>query len=348
MKKMSVVKVLGLLALLVSIAYGCSKTNSAPMVSGNDNNGGSDTTGNGGTPQLSNVVYGSNTDWQGNLVTLTMDIYQPPGMDKSKKYPLVMHMHGGGYVDGDKTSAADKCQILADSGFIAVTINYRLGWATGGATDPCAGDTMSFNDEGYRAMQDANAALRFLVANADKYNIDTAWIFVSGASAGACVALTSSYIDDAYASKRYPQSAAKLGGLQTADNDLRNKYTIKGICSIAGGLEDSTLINSKRAFPQISFQGELDDVIPPNSGYYLNCTNMPFIIGSLTQYRQLTKLHVPAIANILPGQGHGNNGDSGYDSPFMMGSAACFFHTLMNNLKPRAGVYYGTINTCTD
>ena len=346
MKKADWIKILLLIPLFGALQYSCSKSNTVPQGI-TSNGGGGDTTGGGGNVTFSNVVYATNTDWQGHTVQLTLDVYQPPNMVAGKKYPLIMNMHGGGYVEGDKSTDAYKCQLLADSGFIAVAINYRLGWDNGGGT-LCAGDTASFNEAAYRAMQDANAAMRFLVSKANDYSIDTSWIFIAGASAGADVALTSTYINDAYAKVRYPKPAAKFGGLKTAGNNLTNKYTIKGICAIAGALEDSTLINRSQAYPCISFQGELDEVVPINFGYYLGCTNYPFEVGSLCQYRQLVALNVPAIANILPGQGHGNNGDSGYDNPFMMGSTACFFHTLINKRKPSTGIYIGTINTCAN
>lgn len=295
----------------------------------------------------SDVVYGSNTDWQGNKISLTMDIYEPANAQAGKKYPLVMHLHGGGFNDGDKTSAADKCVVLADSGFVAVTINYRIGWS-GNSTDPCAGDTISFNEALYRSMQDVNAALRFLVSKADTYGIDTNWIFVSGASAGADAVLNAIYVNDAFAKVRYTEAAKTLGPLTTADNSLRNTYTIKGVCAIAGAIPDSNLINAKQAYPCISFQGEEDDVIPINYGTYLGCSTYAIQFGSLCQYRQLVANGKPAIANILPGAGHGNNGDSGYDNGFMMGNAACFFHKLMNSEQPSTGIYYGTINTCSN
>src|SRR5207249_10860570 len=113
-------------------------------------------------------------------------------------------------------------------GFIAVAINYRLGWNNGGiAKAHCLGDTASLIQAVYRGMQDANAALRYLISKANDYGIDTNWIFIGGASAGGAVALTSSYITDGYAQINFAIQAAKLGELQNADNSLTNSYSIK-------------------------------------------------------------------------------------------------------------------------
>src|SRR5271165_2053490 len=84
------------------------------------------------------------------------------------------------------------CQILADSGFVVASINYRLGWRAGNTT--CGGDSASEMRAGYRAVQDANAALRFLVANDVAFGVDTGWVFIGGSSAGSIVALNTSYI----------------------------------------------------------------------------------------------------------------------------------------------------------
>lgn len=300
----------------------------------------------GNTNIIKDVAYAVVTDWLGNKITLGMDIYSPAKRDQDQKYPLVMHLHGGGYNDGDKSTAADKCMILADSGFIAVSVNYRLGWNSGSDADPCDGDTLSFNDAAYRAIQDANAALRFLVSKADEFNIDTNWIFLSGASAGATVILGSAYIDDSYAARRYPQAATKLGSLYSSGNNLKTSYKIKGICAIAGALPDSNLINSNRAYPAITFQGEEDLVIPIDHGTFMNCPNYSTSYGSLCQYWQLTRLNKSAIANFLPNEGHGDNGEAGFTNDFLMGNAACFFHNLMQKQSGKNAIYIGTQYSC--
>lgn len=296
---------------------------------------------------IKDIQYGSAKNWLGETESLALDIYQPANMQPGKKYPLVLQMHGGGFVTGDKNTAVQKCTILADSGFIAATINYRIGWNTG--VDTCDGDLNSFADAYYRGIQDANAALRFLVANADKYNIDPSWIFISGASAGADIGLGVLYVDDNYVNAHFADQKTRLGDLNTADNNITASFTIKGIHAIAGGIFDSTLINANKAYPCISFQGEDDNVVPVNSGTYLNCANYPMEYGSLCQYRQLVAYHKPAVAHILPGAGHGNNGDSGYDSPFMMSNTACFFHNLINGTaNSQTGIYTGVVYSCPD
>lgn len=71
----------------------------------------------------------------------------------------------------------DYCIGLARRGFVAATIDYRKGWDSSIPTEQVKA--------GYRVQQDANAALRFAVENADLVNIDTNWMFIGGQSAGS-------------------------------------------------------------------------------------------------------------------------------------------------------------------
>lgn len=284
------------------------------------------------------VTYGSNTNWKGEEESLKLDIYSPPEMEEGKKYPLVLFVHGGGYLTGDKKSAADKCTVLADSGFIAVSINYRLGWDKGDGK--CNGNSFELENAGYRAVQDANAALRFLVSDADKYAIDTNWIFVSGSSAGAITAMCTAYLDDNAIKKYYPASFNALGSLKSADNNLTNKYTVKGICSISGGLPDTALITPNHAIPAILFHGALDETVPPEYGHFYSCENYPYFAGSLSIYRTMERNNIPAIAHIIPDAGHGHEGDSGYSDETKMKYAASFFRSIMKKSPLQNGIFY--------
>lgn len=322
-----------LLMLLPGIFQGCSKKESTPIpVTPGDSS------------VLRDVVYGSNINWKGQNETEAMDIYFPANMQPGKKYPLAVFIHGGGFVTGDKANSQVKCQILNDSGFIAVSINYRYGWDNAGGV--CVGDTASLGLALFRGIQDVNASLRFLVSKADEYAIDTNWIFVGGASAGGTLALNCTYVTEQYERERCPQVYAALGGLYNQTNNLTNKYSIKGIYSIAGGLGDSTVINAGNAVPTIFFQGDADEVIPVDHGTYLWCDNFPKLVGSLCIYRQLEKYNRPAIAHILSGAGHGNNGDSGFDNPFMMSNTACFLKRLTQKTVIQTNVFPDFTNSC--
>lgn len=319
---------------LTALIFSCSKNDNRPsqVPPGDDN-------------VIYNVVYGSNTNWLGEKQDLAMDIYLPDGYTEGKKYPLVLSFHPGAYKAGRKENQIRKCEVLADSGFIAVAVDYRIGWEYGEGNQ-CSGDTASLKDAGYRALQDANASIRFLVANADRYGIDTSWIFLSGNSAGASISLNSFYITDDIARLLLPDSYAKFGGINNATNTITNTYTIKGICSIAGALPDSNLVQPGKKIPTIFFQGAEDETIPVDQGHYQMCPNYNMLYGTLCLYRRLQANNTTAIAHILPGSGHENSEFSGYNDEFTMSNTACFFRKIMNNSKIGSNIYLGMTSSC--
>ena len=135
---------------------------------------------------LKNVVYGQAIDWLGSNKVLKMDIYLPKASaDPFTARPAVMMIHGGGFYKGSKGTRAKECVALAKRGFVAFSIAYRLGWDSLNPADQL--------NATYRAQQDANAAMRYMVANRLTYEVDTNWLFVAGSSAGAATALNMVY-----------------------------------------------------------------------------------------------------------------------------------------------------------
>src|SRR5262249_15227758 len=56
-----------------------------------------------GATVTSNVTYGSATDLSNQVVTLTLDVYEPTG-DTVTARPAIVWVHGGSFAFGDKTS----------------------------------------------------------------------------------------------------------------------------------------------------------------------------------------------------------------------------------------------------
>jgi poly(3-hydroxybutyrate) depolymerase len=270
-----------------------------------------------------------------------MDIYFPAGATSSGKRPMVMMIHGGTFLNGDKSDIENDCDILADSGFVVASINYRLGWRDG--TGQCDGDESSELEAGYRALQDANAAMRFLVANASQYGIDTGWVFVGGSSAGSISALNTAYIPNPIAMNYLPAEFALLGPVNNADNNLTNTFTIKGVCNMWGALPDSNLITPSSALPTISFHGSDDNVVPFDIGNIESCSNYIMLYGSACIQRRLQFFNKPAILNIVIGGGHG---PAVYTPEFLMSNTACFFNRLIKSIPITSQVYTTLVSSC--
>ena len=87
-------------------------------------------------------------------------------------FPAVLCIHGGGFRAGKRESYDPLCIKLAERGYVAATITYRL----------------APKHQFPAAVHDTKAAVRWLRANAAKYNINGAKIGVTGGSAGGHLA----------------------------------------------------------------------------------------------------------------------------------------------------------------
>lgn len=107
-----------------------------------------------------NVEY-ANPDGQ----HLKLDLYRPK---EGGPFSVVVCIHGGGFVGGQRETMRWICVQLATEGYAAATIQYRLA-------------------PKYRfpaCVEDCKAAVRWLRANAKKYNLDPDRIAAMGTSAG--------------------------------------------------------------------------------------------------------------------------------------------------------------------
>jgi sugar lactone lactonase YvrE/pimeloyl-ACP methyl ester carboxylesterase len=109
-----------------------------------------------------NVVYAQYGDRK-----LLADVFVPRQHGQSP-LPAVVVVHGGGWVMGDKARFRAMALGLAARGYVTAAIEYRLA---GEAHFPAA-------------IQDCNAAVRFLRANAQRYGIDAQRVGAVGGSAG--------------------------------------------------------------------------------------------------------------------------------------------------------------------
>ncbi len=99
----------------------------------------------------------------------TLDLYLPKARKDEKPLPVVVFIHGGAWQAGDKRGGFGTVVPLVESGeYAGVSVGYRL---TGEAIWPAQ-------------IHDCKAAVRWLRANATKYNLDPDKIGVTGTSAG--------------------------------------------------------------------------------------------------------------------------------------------------------------------
>ncbi len=150
----------------------------------------------GGVKAWRDVTYQTVDGYRPQVI----DIYVPSGKGP---HPLVLYIHGGGWRGGHTRHSgafADFPKVLASlaaEGFTVASLEYRL----------------SSEAQFPAQLQDSNAAIRFLRANAARYAIDSARVGVWGGSAGGhLTALTALTCKDT----RLDPAAASDGCVQAA------------------------------------------------------------------------------------------------------------------------------------
>jgi acetyl esterase/lipase len=123
---------------------------------------------------------------------LKLDVYRPENNFKNR--PVLVLIHGGGFTSGSKNNNnyVKLSNFFASRGWVVFTINYRLANDFGSVPI----DWINYVDLNspypdkkqhkavYPAIRDAKAALRWIVANKNRFRIDTNYITVGGGSAG--------------------------------------------------------------------------------------------------------------------------------------------------------------------
>jgi acetyl esterase/lipase len=103
-----------------------------------------------------------------------LDAYLPNAGNIASSYPVVVFVHGGGWVGGDKSADWNNIfQMLVSNGYIVASINYFLA----PSNPPPHGFPLN--------VEDVACAVRFLRANAGKFHIDANHIGLLGDSAGS-------------------------------------------------------------------------------------------------------------------------------------------------------------------
>ena len=130
---------------------------------------------------VENLSYGSCDKWH------LLDLYRPK--DKEGKLPVLLNIHGGAWVYGDKKVYAPYCMYLAAQGFAVVNASYRLAPKH---TFPAP-------------LEDVGSIMEWVVTNAKEYHLDPSNLFLVGDSAGAhlATAYTAIQLNQEYA-KAFP------------------------------------------------------------------------------------------------------------------------------------------------
>jgi poly(3-hydroxybutyrate) depolymerase len=219
---------------------------------------------------------------------LNMDIYEPVG-DTVSKRPVVIYLHTGNFlpppINGSPTglktdsSAINMCRNLAARGFVAISVEYRLGW------NPLATTVQERRGQllnaVYRAIHDTKQAVRYVRDSASSLRIDPDKICLFGEGTGGYVALAYATLDDplemelpkflnpltnkSYIDTLQVGSIDGSGGLLNLYGSSSTSTEVQAVVNTGGALADTSWLSAGDA-AMISFHCVRDPFAPFSEG----------------------------------------------------------------------------------
>lgn len=189
--------------------------------------------------------------------TLQMDVYSPKKIKKNDSLPVMLWMHGGGFIGGNRNypSEVKLAQLAAEKGYLGVFISYRLtrkGQLSGfGCDAPKAEKLSTFRN----AAIDFMDAAKFIVDNKALLGADVTKIIAGGSSAGAEGMLNAVYMREYFI------------------EDLKKYEQVKfaGVFSLAGAMVNADYVTRANALPSVFFHGTADNLVPFGSASHHMC-----------------------------------------------------------------------------
>jgi acetyl esterase/lipase len=260
----------------------------------------------------------------------SLDIYFPE-RPSDKPLPLLVWIHGGAWRGGSKSQVPYLKQL--SRGYVAASVEYRFSQK---AKFPAQ-------------IQDCQAAIRWLRANARKYSIDPDRIGVGGASAGGHL---SALVGTSGGAKAFPmiggnedqsdrvQAVCDIFGpanFWTVVNQANEDQSVKNIFKWNEGDPYSDLIGAK-----LGEDKEKCDAVSPVR--YVTKDDPPFLIlhgdrDALVPYAQsvelsdqLAKTGVEVTLQRMPGAGHGG---PAFDLPAVAQLTNSFFDKHLKGISAK-------------
>ena len=234
---------------------------------------------------------------EGGGKSLKADIFLPPLEEKNR--PAVLFIHGGGWIEGDRSQLRGYGILLARLGFVCMCNSYRLS-----------------NESIWPAqIQDVNCAIRYLRANATDLGLDPDRIGVSGNSAGGHLSLMA-------AATNYDQIFEGEGG----SNEVSSK--IKAVCAIyppttirqlemPNPLENAFLMlmgkeAKKEDYDKASPLNYVTEDYPPCMLIHGSTDSVVRLKDSTKFYEKLIEFNRPASLHIFSEEEHAFDGEPDY------------------------------------
>lgn len=186
--------------------------------------------------RFDNILYGEDKTWQ------ILDVYKPKSAEV--KLPVIVNVHGGGWVYGTKEVYQFYCMSLAQMGFAVVNFNYRL----------------APENKFPSSVEDTNSVFNWIEKNQTEYGFDCKNVFAVGDSAGAnLLALYAAIFTNAELKNKYNFELPSEINLKAVALNC-GKYTVRNFDILMTSLFDK---KSKYNVNDIEITSKITPDFPP-------------------------------------------------------------------------------------
>lgn len=206
----------------------------------------------------------------GNHPQQVLDVYRLKSL-KDEVLPVIVSIHGGGWVYGDKERYQYYCMSLAQRGFAVVNFTYRLAPET----------------KFPAAVEDTNIVMQWIEDHAQEYKFDTNNVFALGDSAGANIC-------SIYAAIMTNPEYQKMYGYELPSFSLKAIALNCGIYKMDAGNDEMTAGLMK----EILAEGGTPEELRKMSGLYFINENYPPVFV-MTCSGDLLKVAARQLAEVL-------------------------------------------------
>lgn len=251
-----------------------------------------------------------------NGITLKADVYVPDG---AGPFSILVMLHGGGFIRGDKSDVETEASRFASDGFVVFAANYR---------------TLNMGAHYPDFVRDAHTAVRWIWKHAAEYNADPARIAITGFSAGCYIASLTAVTPDVAKLHHEKLDAAELGETHPKIGALVAFYGAHDLEHL-----DETLMQAAQLIFGSKPSGK--KVIEASPAHYMN-NAVPTIFfhntgdravpveQSRMMFEKLKKAGVPTAYYEFPRQAHDLLPD---DEKWAIDIAAAFLDKWLNGNK---------------
>jgi hypothetical protein len=255
-----------------------------------------------GQPIPSTHYNPADTNSKVKVTDIRMDVYKiKTSVDNVANRPVIVYIHTGNFLPpgingspvGNKTdsSAVEICRSLARRGYVAISVDYRLGWNPIATTVQERRGTLL--NAVYRAIHDVKKAVIMIKDSASVYRIDPNQIVLCGEGTGGYIANSYTTLNK-YAEMELPKFTHPLtqksyidtttvgridgtGGLLNLYGPSTTSTEVKATVNMGGALADSSWLEKGDA-PMITIHCIRDPFAPFNDGVVIVPTTMEDVV----------------------------------------------------------------------